>query len=239
MGSQWRHHDASCRYKTEQVLATVNDLMPGGTAAVAWMGYRPPQGSDVVFDDAAEQGAPLLAQLTARLPGRVTVIGNSYGSVVVGVAARHGLAADAVVFTGSPGVSAADRSEFRLRGPHATVWAAGHAADPVVQSRWFGAAPTDGAFGADGVLPGPRITFTKPVVHSEYFATERTRRAVAKVVIGVPPDTLRAPGPVRRIMQRAAGVVSSLLRAVVRPFARPSHQPKPMNPGWFSADTKT
>ncbi|MER6595624.1 alpha/beta hydrolase, partial [Micromonospora purpureochromogenes] len=55
-------------------------------------------------------------------PARQTVLGHSYGSLVVGAAARdHGLDADALVFVGSPGVGV-DRAEA-LRLPPERVWA--------------------------------------------------------------------------------------------------------------------
>ncbi|MEK8109345.1 alpha/beta hydrolase [Micromonospora sp. M12] len=41
------------------------------------------------------------------------MLGHSYGSLVVGVAAReHGLAADALVFVGSPGVGVSHAAEL-------------------------------------------------------------------------------------------------------------------------------
>ncbi|MGW5672980.1 alpha/beta hydrolase, partial [Micromonospora sp. NPDC003776] len=54
---------------------------------------------------------------------RQTVLGHSYGSLVVGTAARdHGLSADALVFVDSPGVGVDRASE--LRTAPGQVWPA-------------------------------------------------------------------------------------------------------------------
>lgn len=59
------------------------------------------------------------------------MLGHSYGSLVVGAAARdHGLSADALVFVGSPGVGVDHAGE--LRTPPGQVWAA-TAPDDVVR----------------------------------------------------------------------------------------------------------
>jgi pimeloyl-ACP methyl ester carboxylesterase len=112
-------------------------------------------------------------------PAQQTVLGHSYGSLVVGVAAaRPGLAADSVVFVGSPGVGVDSVSQ--LHAPPGQVWSTtsrtdviqyvalapgGVAADvaraaalPVVgplaafglpeDDLWFGRNPSDQDFGA-------------------------------------------------------------------------------------------
>ena len=83
------------------------------TAAVLWLDYDAPD----FLDEAARGGqardaGPALHRFQEGLrashegpPARQTVLGHSYGSLVVGTAARdHGLSADALVFVGSPGV---------------------------------------------------------------------------------------------------------------------------------------
>ncbi|GLY52708.1 alpha/beta hydrolase [Lentzea sp. NBRC 102530] len=91
-------------------------------AVIAWLGYRTPQGLgvDAVTGSLARQGAERLADFVRALPSRVRVhvIGHSYGSVVVGLAAHELDVAD-VVFTGSPGVRASSAAEL---GTRARVW---------------------------------------------------------------------------------------------------------------------
>jgi pimeloyl-ACP methyl ester carboxylesterase len=59
----------------------------------------------------------------------VTVLAHSYGTLVTGLAARHGLAADAITLVGSPGVGAAHVSELGL--PAERVFAARTSDDPI------------------------------------------------------------------------------------------------------------
>jgi uncharacterized protein YukE len=99
------------------------------TSLVAWLGYDSPNAAQVAFDDNARAGAPELAGYVDELraahtgaqPPRVTVLAHSYGTLVTGLAARQGLAADAVTLVGSPGVGAAHASELGL--PTGAVWA--------------------------------------------------------------------------------------------------------------------
>ena len=154
------------------------------TAAVLWLDYDAPD----FLDEAARGGqardaGPALHRFSEGLrashegpPARHTVLGHSYGSVVVGTAARdHGLSADALVFVGSPGVGVAHAAELRM--PAGQVWAStapddvirlarppdelarravlgatplGPAAallHPTGHELWFGADPSDPAFG--------------------------------------------------------------------------------------------
>ncbi|MEV8639412.1 alpha/beta hydrolase [Streptosporangium sp. NPDC051023] len=84
-------------------------LEPNGTPALAF---------------AATNGAPLLASFTDGLRAahnaasnvRFTVLGHSYGSTTVGVAAqkRPGAFADQLIFVGSPGVTAAGGKDLKV-----------------------------------------------------------------------------------------------------------------------------
>ncbi|GAA3104369.1 hypothetical protein GCM10017600_68410 [Streptosporangium carneum] len=111
-------------------------------ASIAWLGYEAPQwGTTVSLNgtvanaNAATKGAPLLASFTDGLQAahkgasdvRLSVLGHSYGSTVVGLAAqqRFGKFADQVIFVGSPGVGA------------------GSAKDLGVDSVWVGESPND------------------------------------------------------------------------------------------------
>ncbi|MEH0846399.1 alpha/beta hydrolase, partial [Micromonospora sp. CPCC 205711] len=114
-----------------RVLGRCAALAPGTeAAAVLWLDYDAP---DFVHEAAwpaqARDAGPALHRFQEGLraahegaSARQTVLGHSYGSVVVGAAARdHGLDADALVFVGSPGVGV-ERAEA-LRLPPERVWA--------------------------------------------------------------------------------------------------------------------
>ncbi len=147
-------------------------------AVVAWLGYDPPGGWGlaVATEDRALTGAAALNRfvrgLTAQRPAAtVTLIGHSYGSVVLGLAApRLPAQVTDLVALGSPGMGVDRAADL---GSSARVWAgqaAGdwirrvpgvrvlglghgrHPADPEFGARPL---PTDGVDGHDGYLqPG-------------------------------------------------------------------------------------
>ncbi|MEV6597993.1 alpha/beta hydrolase [Actinoplanes sp. NPDC051346] len=148
------------------------------TAVVAWLGYHAPE--DPVLDAArstlAAAGADRLLTFLTWLAGQrpaatVTLVGHSYGTVVLGIAAdRLPRQVSDLVAIGSPGM---DASSVRELHTTARVWAAeaptdwirrvpgirvgtvGHGPRPA--SAAFGARPlpTDGVTGHDGYLvPG-------------------------------------------------------------------------------------
>ncbi|HEY2763441.1 MAG TPA: alpha/beta hydrolase [Pseudonocardiaceae bacterium] len=64
-------------------------------------------------------------------PSHNTVLGHSYGSTVVGYAARdHRIVADDVIFVGSPGVGVEHATDLHLPPSH--VWSS-HAANDLVR----------------------------------------------------------------------------------------------------------
>ncbi|RIV38746.1 hypothetical protein D2L64_11805 [Micromonospora radicis] len=171
--------------RAARVLSRCAELAPGQeTAAVLWLDYDAPDFLHEAARDgqARAAGEPLhrfqegLRATHDGPPARQTVLGHSYGSLVVGAAARdHGLAADALVFVGSPGVGVAHASELGV--PPEQVWAS-TAPDDVIRltrppgelarqavlgasplvtvgellagdrdERWFGRDPTASAFG--------------------------------------------------------------------------------------------
>ncbi|MFI7428592.1 alpha/beta hydrolase [Micromonospora sp. NPDC049836] len=100
-------------------------------AAVLWLDYDAPDFlTEASGARQAEEAGPALHRFQEGLrashdapPARQTVLGHSYGSLVVGAAARdHGLSADALVFVGSPGVGVDHAAELRM--PPGQVWAA-------------------------------------------------------------------------------------------------------------------
>lgn len=90
-----------------------------GGAAVAWYSYDAPTDLfDAVDRNEARVGGPALAAFQDKLRGwrpdaRLAVVGHSYGAAVVGDAAEHHMAADAVVLVGSPGVAASSAAALR------------------------------------------------------------------------------------------------------------------------------
>ncbi|GAA3344901.1 hypothetical protein GCM10020358_49960 [Amorphoplanes nipponensis] len=156
------------------LYAALRTADPGARiAVVAWLGYDPPEGLslDAARDLRARTGAAALIDFVRALPERaaVTLIGHSYGALVVGLAAPHLPRVTDVVALGAPGLGA--RTAADLGG--ARVWSAlaagdwirripqlrlghlGHGRRPSAPA--FGAhpLPTDGVAGHDGYLcPG-------------------------------------------------------------------------------------
>ncbi|WP_143030208.1 alpha/beta hydrolase [Pseudonocardia oroxyli] len=145
------------------------------TVVVLWVGYETPQGLgyDAAAGRLARAAAPaLVAEVAALRAGgarHVTVVGHSYGSVVVGIAAPA-LDADDLVLLASPGVRAESVEDLHTRArvwvaragqdwirfvPHVRLGDLGHGADPAAPG--FGARPlpVDGLRAHDGyLLPG-------------------------------------------------------------------------------------
>ncbi|GIE33427.1 hypothetical protein Ait01nite_064720 [Actinoplanes italicus] len=159
--------------RAERVAVRAGELGPGrATSAVLWLDYDAP---DFVPEASsarqARDAAPYLTRFQEALrvthegePAHQTVLGHSYGSLVVGRAASAGgLPADAVVFVGSPGVGV--DSAAQLRFPAEQVWATTSATDPIrvaaapkelllpdlpgsKRHLWFGRDPSQPGFGA-------------------------------------------------------------------------------------------
>ncbi|WP_435207121.1 alpha/beta hydrolase [Micromonospora sp. bgisy143] len=126
--------------RAARVLERCAALAPGErSAAVLWLDYDAPDFlTEASSAGQARDAGPALHRFQEGLrathegpPARQTVLGHSYGSLVVGVAAReHGLAADALMFVGSPGVGVAHADELGV--PAGQVWAA-RAPDDVIR----------------------------------------------------------------------------------------------------------
>ncbi|WP_138758552.1 alpha/beta hydrolase [Modestobacter altitudinis] len=163
------------------------------TAVVLWVGYPTPQGlgRDAATGRLARAAVPALVEEVTALrdrPGGVphlTVLGHSYGAVVVALAAPQ-LAADDLVLLASPGARAPDVTALHTsarvwagsgpgdwigRVPHLQLGDLGHGADPAAAS--FGARPLDVA---------------DVTAHDGYFrAGSASLTAIADVVTGVRP----------------------------------------------------
>ena len=115
--------------RAERVAERATELNPAAsTSAVLWLDYDAPDWLSATGTGAAQAGAADLDRFQEGLrashddpPARHTVVGHSYGSLVVGkAAAGSGLDADNVVFVGSPGVGV--DSVNQLAVPAHRVW---------------------------------------------------------------------------------------------------------------------
>ncbi|NLU77027.1 hypothetical protein HCA58_01180 [Micromonospora sp. HNM0581] len=126
--------------RAHRVLTRCAELAPDAqTSAVLWLDYDAPDFlHEAAWDGQARAAGESLHRFQEGLrathegpPARQTVLGHSYGSLVVGTTARdHGLAADALVFVGSPGVGVAHAADLGL--PPGQVWASS-APDDVIR----------------------------------------------------------------------------------------------------------
>jgi pimeloyl-ACP methyl ester carboxylesterase len=103
-----------------------------------WLDYDAPDSvGEAASARQAAEGAQTLRRFQDGLrathegpPARQTVLGHSYGSVVVGrAAATAGLAADSIVFVGSPGVGVDAAAQLHV--PAGQVWATTSRSDPI------------------------------------------------------------------------------------------------------------
>jgi pimeloyl-ACP methyl ester carboxylesterase len=159
---------------------------------VLWLGYDAPEWLSAADPAAARDGADDLDRFQDGLrataagpPAHHTVVGHSYGSLLVGTAAReHGLAVDDVVFVGSPGVGADHASGLGIPVGH--VWASTARWDiinataladrapewldrDVTRDRWHGTDPGHPDFGAR-TFTSDEGSWRNPVAaHNAYF----------------------------------------------------------------------
>jgi pimeloyl-ACP methyl ester carboxylesterase len=149
------------------------------TAVVAWLGYDTPEGigAAAATEGRARDGAAALTAFVHGLlreqPGLgVTLIGHSYGSIVVGLAAQRIPEVADVVTLGAPGMgvdradelggarvwSALARTDWIRRIPQVRVFGLGLGTRPT--SPGFGARtlPTDGVAGHDWYLVPGSVT---------------------------------------------------------------------------------
>jgi hypothetical protein len=127
--------------RTERMAADAVGAAPAQrTAAVYWLGYHaPPTLLDATRLGYAEAAANDLRRFAEGLRAthtgdgsHNTFLGHSYGSTVVGTAARDGLRADDLIFVGSPGGAAGSATDFRIdRDPATHVWSTTARSDPI------------------------------------------------------------------------------------------------------------
>ncbi|WP_157963577.1 alpha/beta hydrolase [Actinocorallia populi] len=165
-----------------------NYVFKDAVSTVMWLGYDAPDGivADATRDQYADAGAPKLRGFVNGIragqdapKAHVTVIGHSYGSVVVGEAAKkRDFAADDIVVAGSPGMHVGKAAELGIGAER--VWAQAAEGDPVPnagrmghgrpdpEKRWgfvgnpMPLVPSDDQFGG-------QILETDTQGHSEYW----------------------------------------------------------------------
>ncbi|ROO90376.1 alpha/beta hydrolase family protein [Actinocorallia herbida] len=168
----------------------------GSVSTIIWLGYDAPDSimKDAAVDKYADEGAPkFLAFLDGIDPGRrkhVTVIGHSYGSVVIGESAIRGrLHADEVIAAGSPGMHVGQAKDLDVGEHHVWVQAADGDPVPALGRLVHGApavrgvptlpqVPSDGGFGGN-------LMSTDTQGHSDYWKSDSlSLDNQAKVIMG-------------------------------------------------------
>ncbi|MFG3532938.1 alpha/beta hydrolase [Streptomyces sp. NPDC047917] len=135
------------------VWTVANDAADGkSVSTITWLGYDAPQNivKDSPFSHYANDGAPAFNQFMDGLdashtgdsdPHR-TAIGHSYGTTLIGSAARQGdLNADDVILAGSPGVQMPKAEQLDVPSGH--VWNQEADGDPVPDIGRYGHGGTD------------------------------------------------------------------------------------------------
>jgi hypothetical protein len=134
----------------ERLWSSSTALAPGqSVSTITWFDYDAPRSAypgdkgdaipEAMHDEYAERGGPTLREFLdgnrmahqgeagSTDPGHTTVIGHSYGSTVIGDAAKSGkfhdgpLAADDVIAAGSPGMQARHSADLGVKPGH--MWA--------------------------------------------------------------------------------------------------------------------
>ncbi|MFI6693561.1 alpha/beta hydrolase [Streptomyces sp. NPDC050433] len=182
----------------------------GSVSTITWLGYDAPQDivKDAPFSHYANDGAPaynrfldgLDSSRTADSDPHRTAIGHSYGTTLIGSAARQGdLNVDDVIFAGSPGVQVSNADQMDV--PKGHVWNQEAKGDVVPDIGRFGHGGTDwnGAF----TIPsderfGANQLQTDTEGHSDYWkeSTDSLRNQ-GLVVAGKGDDAELKPPPDR------------------------------------------
>ncbi|MFY1697661.1 alpha/beta hydrolase [Solwaraspora sp. WMMA2101] len=183
--------------RTEQVVLRCHELAPQqATAGVLWLDYAAPAFVDEAASPLpAQRGAVDLQRFQAGLaagrdggdPAGLTVLGHSYGSLVVGTAARDPqLAAESLIFVGSPGVGVDQVDELAV--PADQVWASTADDDVIRHATWPQLWPGDRLWhgqdpSADGF--GARVFTGDSAGHLGYWAQDNPALdAMARIVLG-------------------------------------------------------
>jgi hypothetical protein len=207
-----------------RLAARATEMTPAeAVSAVMWLDYDAPDFLHEAWSDRqARDGAEELRRFQESLrathegpPAHQTVLGHSYGSVVVGAAAAGPLEADDVVFVGSPGTGVNSVAELTV--PADRVWATTSSSD-VIQY----AAVSPGSLLRDlplaGSVPaaGPLLAFGRPE-RDLWFGTNPSDSGFGGRVFASQPDAghLGYWDPGRPALDGLAGIVTGQTRTLI------------------------
>lgn len=151
MGSSVDNFDSKTGARASNLFRYVAGL-GAEVAVVAWNGYDAPDElgagplawTEVVATTAADRGIGelnlLLDELALPEAVHLTLLGHSYGSLVVAGVAASRADVDDIVVMGSPGVAGSDPR--RLNGG-VRMWTMAAPSDPIDDLGWFGGDPND------------------------------------------------------------------------------------------------
>jgi len=213
-----------------------------GTAAVLWLDYDSPQGlREAASKRAAIEAGPALRRFSAgldteRLPeAKVTLVGHSYGTDVVGQGLMQGVRADRVVLTGSPGITKFVNQASDFVPEPTRLYVERAPGDYVSYSEWHGPDP---ATFPDAIRMATNDEVVSVHWHNEYYRqNSESLRNIGRVVRGdlahiTTPDTTRAQESKLVLgaswadpLNKAASVASKVYDGVVS-LTKP-HRPAP------------
>ncbi len=162
MGSTAENFDDRVGTRARNLLRAATSLGSGPVAVVGWFDYDAPDdlpSLEVVHDSRARVGALDLNRFLGLLPPRpgrhLTLIGHSFGSVLVGAAMSGTLAplVDDVLVMGSPGTGVDSVKDFSAPGTEFYTMEA--PLDPIPDLDWFGTNPNELESGFRRVETGP------------------------------------------------------------------------------------
>lgn len=192
--------------RSDRMLAAAVDAGSPSTAVITWVGYDAPQNivPEAGFESFADGAKKDLDRFQDGLrathegaPSHNIVLGHSYGSTVIGHAARdEGLNVDDVVFVGSPGVGVANAGQLNVPTGHVYATVAEHdmiqvanTGNPLFDPH--GPDPASGGFGAhvfasDPGTAGPGGTYSG-AAHSQYWEKNNDAlKNMGRIIAGVP-----------------------------------------------------
>lgn len=201
--------------RADIMVGAANQAGSPSTSVITWLGYDAPPGlTDAGFESYADNGKHSLDSFQDGLreshqgaPSNNTVLGHSYGTTLVGHAARdEHLAVDNIVLVASPGVGADRASQLNIPPDHVFSTTAGNdminitnfprieggKGDPLDP---LGPDPTDPEFGgktfnASPGTKGPWYTGgLSGDAHSEYWTRDNPAlRGMGQVIAGKQPN---------------------------------------------------
>jgi pimeloyl-ACP methyl ester carboxylesterase len=174
------HFYFDVQHTENMTMQADQDTGADSNSTILWLGYNSPQISpsehalDVAGTQDATDAVPKLTSFLSSVHtlnkdlGNLTLVGHSYGSLVVGETARAStLPVNNIVLLGSPGVSVNRASQLNISPNH--VWAGAASGDPVARLGRFGISPTSSDFG--GHVIDVDSAGVGMGAHGEYFDT--------------------------------------------------------------------